>query len=314
MKQKFGQHLTDTVLMVEPIQFGFNEETFLSNSFQQRPDESEVREVQERALVEFTRFVEQLRSVGIQVIVHRDTSEYFTPDSIFPNNWISTHADGKLFTYPMAVPNRRNERKNRIIEALKSEFGYRHTDLSSWENETPARHLEGTGSMIFDRENNICYAALSGRTHEAALIEFGQMTAFDVVPFRARGKNSEPIYHTNVMLSVGETFVCIGLNTVIEKDRDRLIEQFEATGKTLIGFTNEQIYGDFAGNMLQVRNNRGERILIMSRRINDSLTDAQRSQLDKHNDLLLTIDIPTIESVGGGSVRCMMAEIFKPIK
>lgn len=300
--------------MVQPIQFGFNEETAESNSFQQKPLDYLRQSIQEKALTEFNVFVDALRTNGITVVVYKDTLDQFTPDSIFPNNWISTHSNGRLITYPMAVSNRRNERNPIIIKDLIRDFGYEHLNLTNWENEHPPRYLEGTGSMILDRTNRVCYAAISPRTHLNALETFCRLNDYLAISFEAHGASHEPIYHTNVMLSVGETFVVVGLNTVVERDRNRLIGQFEATGKTIIEFANEQIYSDFAGNMLQVRNNRGERILVMSKKINDSLTDIQRSLLDEHNDLLLAIDIPTIESVGGGSVRCMMAEIFKPLK
>jgi hypothetical protein len=212
----------------------------------------------------------------------------------------------------MTVPNRRNERKQDIIDYLSEKFSYAHTNLSPWENEIPPRYLEGTGGMIFDRPNRICYAALSPRADINALTEFGKLANFEIVAFNALGKNGEAIYHTNVMLSVGDTFVCVGADTIAEEDRDRVMQSFESTGKEIIEFTNEQIYSHFAGNMLQVKNAKGESILVLSKRIYGELTLIQRTSLEKHTDYLLPIDIQTIEKVGGGSVRCMLAEIFKP--
>lgn len=305
-----SEQLSDTILMIRPIQFGFNEEAHQTNSFQVRPDASATQHIQALALSEFDRFVTQLRNARVNVIVHEDSPDFFTPDSIFPNNWFSTHANGQLITYPMAVSNRRLERKPAIIESLINQYGYELIDLSSWENESEPRFLEGTGSMILDRDNKICYAALSPRSNIGALEEFSSRFDYELVVFEAVGKTGEAIYHTNVMLSVGETFALVGLESVVESDRARLTEKLESTGKELIAFTNEQIYEDFAGNMLQIKNRTGERILVLSQRAYDRLLPEQRNRLAFHNDLLLPIDIYTIEKVGGGSVRCMMSEIF----
>lgn len=302
--------VSDTVLMIRPIQFGFNEESAKTNSFQIRPDVRDDHQIQARALVEFDQFVLDLRNAGVNVIVHNDSDDFFTPDSIFPNNWISTHSSGHLITYPMAVANRRKERKPAIIESLIAQFGYKHVDLSRWENEVEPRYLEGTGSMIFDREHNICYAALSPRTSLNALTEFAKRSRYELVTFEAFGKTGEAIYHTNVMLSIGETFAILGSETVAPADRSRLIEKIESTGKEVIQFTNEQIYDYFAGNMLQVKSVEGERILVLSNSAYRVLTTGQVEQLSYHNELLLPIDIRTIERYGGGSVRCMMAEVF----
>ncbi|MDG1333466.1 MAG: arginine deiminase-related protein [Crocinitomicaceae bacterium] len=297
--------------MIEPVQFGFNEAAFETNSFQNKPSSLEAQDVQTKALKEFKRFVDQLRELKVKVLVYADSLDTFTPDSIFPNNWISTHASGELFTYPMAVANRRAERRNDIMQDLCAEFNLQHRDLSAWENENPPRYLEGTGGMIFDRVNQICYAALSPRAHISALEEFCELLNYEVVAFEAFGKNGEAIYHTNVMLSVGETFVCVGIDTIASTDRDRVISSFESAGKEVITFSNDQIYTDFAGNMLQIKNTLDESILVLSKRIFLNLTEYQKRLLTGHNAHLLPIDIATIEKIGGGSVRCMLAEIFK---
>lgn len=299
--------------MIEPVQFGFNEEASQTNSFQNKPLKAEASIVQTKALTEFKNFVQQLEAIGVNVHVFPDTTNTFTPDSIFPNNWISTHETGELFTYPMAVPNRRKERRQEIIQFLIDRHDYTHIDLSSWEDETPPRYLEGTGGMIFDRENRVCYAALSDRTNLSALNEYCNMIDYEVVPFTAYGKAGEAIYHTNVMLNIGETFACIGRETLALNDQDRVVSSLESLGKEVIEFSNEQIYEHFAGNMLQVRNKRGETVLVLSDRIYGNLNPNQRKSLEKHNDHLLPIDIRTIEKIGGGSVRCMLAEVFIPL-
>ena len=296
--------------MIEPVQFGFNQEAFETNSFQNKPEMNEEQTIQIKALSEFKRFVHQLKELGIKVIVYQDTLDTFTPDSIFPNNWISTHQHGELYTYPMAVPNRRNERRTDIIQDLSTKYKLRHVDISSWENDEPPRFLEGTGGMIFDRINEVCYAAMSPRTHTSALEEFCERMDYNLVSFNAFGKDGEAIYHTNVMLSIGESFVCIGKDTVAMNDRSRVVRSLESAGKELIDFTNDQIYSQFAGNMLQLRNTKDETILVLSDRIYHDLTSHQKSRLEFHNDHLLPIDIRTIEEIGGGSVRCMLAEIF----
>lgn len=312
MNPKLHNQLTDTLWMIEPIQFGFNKEAFETNSFQHEPTSDKIGTIQSIALGEFKRFVAKLEDIGVTVHVVQDSLDFYTPDSIFPNNWISTHENGDLFTYPMAVPNRRNERKEPIVQSLIAKYGFAHIDLSSWEQENPPKYLEGTGSMILDRVNRICYTALSPRTHLVALKEFGEIANFEIVAFNALDNNGEAIYHTNVMLSVGNTFVCVGKNTIVETDQNRVMNSFQSTGKEIIEFTNDQIYSHFAGNMLQVKNARSETILVLSDRIYQELTSTQRIKLEYHNDYLLPIDIRTIEKIGGGSVRCMIAEIFKP--
>jgi hypothetical protein len=307
-----SSQVTDTLLMIKPIQFGFNQEASETNSFQYKPSSEEEATLQAKALSEFERFVNQLEALGVTVLVFSDTADTFTPDSIFPNNWISTHESGQLFTYPMAVTNRRNERRSDIIQELIKQFNYGHTDLSGWENEAPPRYLEGTGGMIFDRINQVCYASISPRAHLSALEEFCHLIDYELVSFEAFGNDGGPIYHTNVMLSVGDDFVCVGMDTIVEKDRNKVLFAFEETGKTVINFTNEQIYSNFAGNMLQIKNRKGETILVLSSSIFQALTPTQKQQLEEHNNHLLPVDIKTIEKVGGGSVRCMLAEVFKP--
>ena len=297
------------ILMISPTRFGFNEEAFLTNTFQNRPTQHQNL-IQAQAKNEFDEFVKALRMLNVEVLVYEDLENSETPDSIFPNNWFSTHQNSKLFTYPMAVSNRRRERRTDIINDLKEKYQYKHIDLSSFESNTPPIFLEGTGSLILDHANKKAYAALSPRTNETVLEQFAQELNYTPITFTALGKSREPIYHTNVMMCIGDNYAIIGLDTIIENDRDRILDSLKSTGKEIIEFSNDLIYNHFGGNMLQIRNNQNETILVMSQKAYSQLTEDQIKQLERLNDHLLPIEIPTIESVGGGSVRCMLAELF----
>lgn len=303
---------THTLLMIEPTNFGFNEEAFETNSFQERPENSEVQTIQSKALDEFNAFVHELRELGVNVMVFKDRPNSTTPDSIFPNNWISTHQTGELITYPMAVPNRRNERREDVVDSLVNAHKYTVKDLSFHEQDTHPIYLEGTGSMLFDHANKVVYGAISPRTDEKALNELGKMIGYDVVSFTSYGKSGELIYHTNVMLCIGRTYAVIGTDTIAPEDQEHVLNSLKAGNKTLIELSNDQVYNHFAGNMLQVENQKGESILVMSQNAYDSLNKGQLDQLNEHNDHLLSVSIPTIERIGGGSARCMLAEIFLP--
>ncbi|OFZ56893.1 MAG: hypothetical protein A3D92_08380 [Bacteroidetes bacterium RIFCSPHIGHO2_02_FULL_44_7] len=294
------------VLMIEPSCFGFNEESFATNSFQHRSEE-DLEDIQDRAQIEFLAFVDALNEHGVDVHHYTDLPDSTTPDSIFPNNWFSTHGEGKLCLYPMAVPNRRAERRADIIEDLLEE-GLTLKDFTAWES--TEQYLEGTGSMVFDHDARLIYAALSPRTHLDVLNAVAKELDYTAVPFQAYGAGGELIYHTNVLLCVGENFIAVGMDTVDEADRASLLETMNATGKTIIFLSNEQVYQHFAGNMLQVRSILDERILVMSSKAFESLNAEQKAVLGANNEHLLPISIPTIEHIGGGSVRCMMAELF----
>ena len=304
---------TSKLLMIEPTNFGFNEETFATNSFQNKPERGEEDQIQQAALAEFKFFVSKLRNLDVAVTVFLDLPNSTTPDSIFPNNWISTHQTGELILYPMATDNRRRERRPDIIDALKAEFGYRTIDLSHHELSSPPKFLEGTGSMIFDHANKIIYAAISPRTNSDLLNEIGKLLGYKVISFEALGKSGELIYHTNVMLCIGTTFAIIGENTISENDKVRILTQLEKDGKELISVTNEQVYNHFAGNMLQIKNRIGESILVLSETAYNSLSIEQLEKIHRHNHHILPVSIPTIEKIGGGSVRCMLTEIFEPV-
>lgn len=303
---------TDTILMIEPVAFFFNAETAKNNYFQVKPTESES-EIQNNALTEFNAMVEKLRSKGINVITVKDTLEPHTPDSIFPNNWISMHQDSKVGLYPMYAENRRTERREDILDTLEEKgFDISETiDYSAAEEE--GIFLEGTGSIILDRVNRLAYAALSPRTDEELLIEFCEDFEYTPIIFVANQTVDGvrmPIYHTNVMMCVADKYVVICLDTIDDKkERKFVAETIVNSGKEIIEITEEQM-NQFAGNMLQVDNGK-ENFLVMSQSAYDSLRPEQIQAIEKYNEII-SVAIPTIEKLGGGSARCMMAEVFLP--
>lgn len=302
------KHTTNTVLMVAPTSFQFNEEAFISNKFQQRSSE-DAKTVKEKALEEFYSATEKLINLGVNVIVYEDDDNNSSPDAVFLNNWISTSMDSNLYTFPMAVPNRRSERKESIISHLCSERGYKHIDYALV-NEMKGIYLEGTGSIIFDHINKVAYAAISPRTDQFLFEEVVESMGYKPISFSAYGKEKELIYHTNVMLSIGVNYALVGLDTIRKEDKDLVYDSLIKSDKKIIELSNEQVYNSFAGNMLQVENNEGETVLVLSQTAYDSLTDSQIEELEELNGHICAVTIPTIEKVGGGSARCMLAEIF----
>ena len=302
---------THTILMIEPVAFGFNAETAVNNYFQQKETDNYI-DIQQLALNEFNLMVETLRAKGIDVIVVKDTEQLHTPDSIFPNNWISFHEGGQAVLYPMFAPNRRNERRKDILELIEAQGNVINNvdDFTFWEEQN--LFLEGTGSMVLDRENKIAYAALSERTNKSVFMQFCSVFGYKPVYFSAFqlvGEQLLPIYHTNVMMSVANKYALVCVNSLEDdKELEMLFDTFEKSGKEVIPITRHQMHC-FAGNMLQVQNNKGERFLVMSQTAYDSLQEHQIELLKSYNELII-IAIPTIERIGGGSVRCMMAEIF----
>ena len=294
--------------MIRPTVFGFNEEAFETNAFQNRPDQR--IDVNALAVAEFDSFVNKLRAVGVEVLVISDTADSKTPDSIFPNNWFSTHKDGRLILYPMAVSNRRAERRLDIIEELMKEGDYSIVDWSAYELQKDPVFVEGTGSLIFDHDNKVVYAAVSPRTDATLAERIVGALGYQLIAFHAYGKEGELIYHTNVMMAIGDSFIIVGMNTIAETDRDRVVFALQQSGKEIIELTNEQVYNDFAGNMLLLNNDKEESVLALSSRAFNSLNEKQRYQFDKYVDHYVAAEIPTIESVGGGSARCMLAELF----
>ncbi|KFC23459.1 citrulline utilization hydrolase CtlX [Epilithonimonas lactis] len=302
---------TDTVLMIEPIAFGFNEQTAVNNYFQVQQEGN----VQEKALYEFHSFVEKLRAKGINVITIKDTIDPKTPDSIFPNNWVSFHADGKIVLYPMFAENRRLERREDIINQIKEQFDVTEIiDYSKIENED--KYLEGTGSMIFDHDNKIAYGSVSLRLDEELFRKFCSEFGFTPIVFHSyqtAGEERLPIYHTNVMMCVADKFVVICLDCIDdETERQNVIDSIKNSGKELIEISEDQMQ-NFAGNMLQVQNNSGEKFLIMSQSAYKSLKPEQVSAIKKYSEIIYS-DLETIETNGGGSARCMLAEVFLPKK
>lgn len=302
---------TDTVLMIEPVAFGYNAQTAENNYFQVN---SENEDTQAKALVEFKNFVEKLRSKGVNVITVKDTLEPHTPDSIFPNNWVSFGKDGKVVLYPMFAPNRRDERRMEILEEVKS-AGFRIDAVEDWSHyEDKNLFLEGTGSMIFDHDNKIAYGSVSLRLDETVFREFCEKIGYQPVVFHSyqtAGAERLPIYHTNVMMCVADRFVVICLDCIDdETERRNVVEVIQSSHKEIIAITEEQIQ-NFAGNMLQVRNAEGKTFLVMSKAAYDALTPEQIASIEQYSEIIYS-DLTTIETNGGGSARCMLAEVFLP--
>ena len=300
-----------TVLMVEPIAFGYNAQTAENNYFQVEQKDADI---QTKALEEFNSFVDKLKSKGINVITVKDTLDPHTPDSIFPNNWVSFHDDGKVVLYPMFAPNRRVERRSDILEILK-DSGFEITgidDLSHFEDQD--KFLEGTGSMIFDHDYNIAYGSVSLRLDEELFRQFCQKFGFRPVVFHSyqnAGGERLPIYHTNVMMCVADQFVVICLDCIDDElEREKVQEVIKSTGKEIIEISEDQLQ-QFAGNMLQVQNEAGDKFLVMSETAYKSLTPAQIQNIEKYCEIIYS-DLNTIETNGGGSARCMLAEVFLP--
>lgn len=293
---------TDTILMVRPCGFAFNEETAANNAFQQRLD----GDVAQRAVEEFDDYVSMLRSNGITVDVLQDTPQPHTPDSIFPNNCFSTHGDA-LVLYPMFAFNRRLERE-KLKSALEKYDFDRIVDLTAFEEVD--RFLEGTGSLVLDRENLIAYACISPRTDASLVEQWADSMGYTPVMFKASDMGGIPIYHTNVMMHIGTGYAVVCLDAVKDDvQRELLSETIHKSGKELVAITLEQM-NQFAGNMLQVHNSKGEELLVMSRSALMSLSRMQIETLEKYTRILAP-EIPIIETVGGGSARCMIAEIFQ---
>lgn len=311
------RQITDHILMIRPVMFGFNPEAAVSNSFQDKSLEGE--DLQADARREFDQFVVKLRAVLINVTVVVDTLEPPTPDSIFPNNWLSFHdANGSIkptaITYPMAPANRRTERRFEIVEGLFEEAGlagsFRHIDLTASELQEDPSFLEGTGSLILDRVNKIAYAAISPRTDPVVLKEFERLTGYSSVSFHTHHPDTnDEIYHTNVLMALGEStaVVCFDVIPNLE-EREELQKSLEANGKTIVEISVDQM-NHFAGNMLQVRSSNGDSYWVMSDSAFASLDSNQIEKLSRNSSILHS-DINTIERAGGGSARCMMAEVF----
>ena len=299
---------TSHILMIRPVNFGYNAETAVNNAFQVAGMDAEA---QKKALREFDDFVSVLRSNGVDVTVVQDTPEPHTPDSIFPNNWISFHNDGTVIFYPMYAANRRLERKQHVIDTVRTLFEIKsQIDLSSYESKNI--FLEGTGSMVLDRDNKIAYACLSPRTDKKVLEDFCKQTGFKPVSFRAVDSKGREIYHTNVMMCVADHYVVICLESIDDKtERENVTTAITGSDKEIIEISFDQM-NHFAGNMLQVENVSGQKLLVMSSQAFRSLTKQQVDKLSSYNNIIHS-PLVTIETNGGGSARCMMAEVHLPL-
>jgi len=305
--------ITNTILMVRPVRFRMNEETAVNNYFQEDLD-IKNQTINLRAQQEFDDFVKALRSKGVEVIVVDDIYERDTPDSIFPNNWISFHANGTVGLYPMFAENRRRERREDILDILE-EQGYEIRNVIDYTSaEEDGLYLEGTGSIVMDREHQKAYCALSPRADEGLFIEFCEDMECTPVIFTAYQSvdgNRMPIYHTNVMMCIAETFAVICLDAIDDKkERKNVIDHLKGDGKEIIAITEIQEQ-HFAGNMLQVIGSEDKRYLVMSSAAFNSLTQDQLKTINKHCEVIHS-PLETIETCGGGSARCMMAEVFLP--
>ncbi|MGK7396835.1 MAG: citrulline utilization hydrolase CtlX [Candidatus Cyclobacteriaceae bacterium M3_2C_046] len=305
------QQAAQAIMMIKPIKFGYNQQTAGSNAFQQNGTEVPLH-IQQKALQEFNHCVNLLESQGIKVIIFKDTPKPHTPDSIFPNNWISFHDDGTVITYPMMAPNRRLERRGDIITALEKKYQFnikRVLDLSEYERNH--KYLEGTGSIVFDYINGVMYANISARSDQSLLKEVSKTLKYELVSFKAVDRNQMDIYHTNVLMCIGDAFAVICLEAIPDQsDRDKVVQKLEESHHQIIAIDYSQLYA-FAGNMIQLRNEKGEKFLVLSQTAYDSL---EKSQIDELAVFarLLPVNIPTIEKYGGGSIRCMIAALHLP--
>ena len=313
ISKKFMKQITNSILMISPVNFRGNEQTAINNYYQNTFNNSSFHNIQQNALVEFNNLVGKLKSAGVNVIVIRDTNELDTPDSIFPNNWVSFHENGKIVLYPMFAKNRRKERRQDILDFLVDHHNFRIEEIKDFTNfENYNKYLEGTGSMVLDREDKICYAAISIRTAEDIVIKFSNDFGYKSVCFVANqdvNGDRKPIYHTNVMMCVADKFAVICLDAIDDKgEREYVVKMLNKTGKEIIEITQEQKHR-FAGNMLQVMGDRS--YLVMSSSAFNILSNRQIKAIQKYCPIIHS-PLDTIEAFGGGSARCMMAEIFLP--
>jgi hypothetical protein len=304
--------------MLKPDHFGYNEATAASNSFQRFPGGLTGGEVHEKALREFDGFLRALQNAGISTLCFDDTEEPHTPDAIFPNNWVSTHEEGVLVLYPMEGENRRIERRKDIVDHLRTSYGYREVmDLTAYERE--GKYLEGTGSLVLDRADRVVYACLSSRTDAGLVADWGRRMGYGrVVTFRAGVRTNEetgfgafhPVYHTNVMLALGESAAVICAETIVnDQERGEVLSSLWGSGYRVVEITEDQLHR-FAGNVLQLRTRDGRMVWAMSSQAFHAFSPHQKHELTSDGSRIVHSPLDTIELVGGGSARCMMAEIF----
>jgi hypothetical protein len=309
---KSPQQCAGAVLMIRPAAFDYNPQTATTNKLQQ-PGKSE-QSAQAQALAEFDHFVQALGSEAVTVCALADTPVPAKPDAIFPNNWVSFHEDGTVVLYPMQAENRRLERRPEIIDAVVQRLGFKVTRLLDLtHHEGAGRFLEGTGSLVLDRRNRMAYACISPRTHPAVVEEWARELGYEAVLFEAADRNGVPYYHTNVMMCIGARMAILGTCAMSAEDRARVIEKLEISGHDVVEIHYDEIE-QFAGNMLELASwdeALGDyRLLVMSEAARNALRPEIYTQLSAGTDCILAVPVPTIESLGGGSVRCMIAEVF----
>jgi hypothetical protein len=306
-----ARQTTSDVLLIRPAAFGYNSETATTNAFQQARAR-EATTLQTSATAELDGLVAALREAGVGALVFDDLAKPERPDALFPNNWVSFHADGTVVLYPLAASNRRPERRGDIIEKLGSHHGFRVSrvlDLSPLEQR--GMYLEGTGSLVLDHTNRIGYAALSLRTHPQALAEFGRQMDFEIVSFAAHDESGRPIYHTNVLMSIGEHFAVVCTEAMSDTgEREAIVQRLRSGHRRVIEISMAQMRS-FAGNILELATGNGGSVVAMSTTARQGFSHVQRAMLTE-SATLVSVPVPTIESAGGGSVRCMLAEIFLP--
>lgn len=292
-----------SIFMVRPKHFGYDQSTASSNAFQHAEGAQLVDEIAQKAITEFDQAIDKLRSAGIKVHVIEDTDSPEKPNAVFPNNWVSFH-DEKVVLYPMLAENRRWERRMDIFDELEVEVE-EFVDISSYENEE--KYLESTGSMVLDYENKLAYACLSSRTNREVLDKFCEISGFEAIVFSAFDRSGLSVYHTNVLMCIGTGYSVICTEAIPEYQRQDIMKALKGTGHELITLTMDQMYA-FAGNMLEVLDHSGSPVLVMSSTAMKSLSLDQKQKLSEFARLL-SVEIPTIEKYGGGSVRCMMCRV-----
>jgi hypothetical protein len=300
-----------SVVMVSPDHFRFNHETAPTNAFQNQDLLCEGQHIHEKAMDEFRKLVELLRENGVEVHEFSSPKGKSTPDAVFSNNWISFHEDGRIFLYPMLTPNRREERRLEIIDEIKKHFFVSEiVDLTHEENDN--RILEGTGSIVFDRHNMVAYANASARTNKNLFYDVVELLGYEGIFFRASDKLGKSIYHTNVLLTIGDGFAVVCKEVIDSAQAAEVINSLEASGLDVIEINYQQME-QFAGNMISLQNKKNEKLVLMSTAAYNSLNESQKSRISTHSRIIHS-DINTIEKVGGGSVRCMIAGIHLPRK
>jgi hypothetical protein len=306
------QQCADAVLMVRPRSFGYNPETAATNTFQQPPGPASGAADARR---EFEQLVQALASEGVSVCAVEDSATPVKPDAVFPNNWLSFHADGTLVLYPMQSASRRPERRQEVIDAAARELGFRLTRiLDLTHHEGRGKFLEGTGSLVLDHTERVAYACLSPRTHADVVAEWARELGYDAVTFTATNRAGVPLYHTNVLMCVGARAVVVGAEAIVPADRQRVLARLEASAREIVLIGHTEIE-QFAGNMLELGTwdeaLGDSRVLVMSETARRALGRELFAQLSGCTDAVLAVPVPTIERLGGGSVRCMLAEVFR---